>query len=73
MSNLQKIRRKLHEKTHAQIAFESYFPSEFVGKFDLLNTIDQKRWLAVYNACIKHHSTCKYKSNDIVVEDMEDA
>ena len=71
-SNLQKARRRLHEKSHAQLAFEAYNPQEFLSKFDMLDIIDQRRWLGVYNACIKHNSNCKYKLNYIVVEDVEE-
>lgn len=73
MSNLQRARKRLHEKSHAELAFRAYNPHEFFGKFDLLDITDQKRWLAVYNACIKHNLTCKYQANEIVVEDVEDA
>ena len=72
LSIFNRARKQWHEEFHAKIAFYAYNPEEYFKKFDMLDKIDQKRWLTVYNACINHNLNCKYKPTYIRIEEVEE-
>ncbi len=72
MNHLRDYRDKLHELSHARIAYDAYSPGEGLTKFGLMENSEKRRWLSVYNACVFHFLNCSKKSTDMFIEDLEE-